>query len=140
MQDGIIDGKGDAGSGNRQNTGVGNGGNDNGGNNNNIFGIGNGANNNGTNNNNNNNNGTNGNNAGEIASLKNNYSEVSNAFEQKIADQVRQADKKVHKVYVSNNPDLYNRMDTFANDIRTDGNRDGLFENFNQTVNNFFGR
>ncbi|WP_428911768.1 YhcN/YlaJ family sporulation lipoprotein [Niallia sp. Krafla_26] len=69
-----------------------------------------------------------------------NYSEVSNSFEQKIADQVRQADKNIHNVYVSVNPDLYNRMNTFADDIRTNRNRDGLFDDFSNTINDFFGR
>ncbi len=68
----------------------------------------------------------------------NNYSKVSNSFEQKVADQVRQADNRIHKVYVSVNPDLHNRMNTFADDIRTNGNRDGLFNDFTNTMNDFF--
>ena len=87
----------------------------------------------------NNNNGNNNNNA--IGTKEGNqYSKVSNRFEQNIADQVRKADNKIHKVYVSVDPNLYNRMNTYANDIRTNGNRDGLFEDFNATVNDFFGR
>ncbi|MFZ0443748.1 MAG: YhcN/YlaJ family sporulation lipoprotein [Bacillus sp. (in: firmicutes)] len=134
--DGMINGRGDAGNGNRDNKtsdpGIGNGGNlgvdDN--NNNNIFGIGNGDNNNNGNNNNN-----------TIGTKEEDqYSKVSNRFEQNIADQVRKADSKIHKVYVSVDPNLYNRMNTYANDIRTNGNRDGLFEDFNTTVNDFFGR
>ena len=133
--DGMINGRGDAGNGNRDNKTsdprIGNGGNlgadDN---NNNTFGIGNGD---------NNNNGNNNNNA--IGTREGNqYSKVSNRFEQNIADQVRKADNKIHKVYVSVDPNLYNRMNTYANDIRTNGNRDGLFEDFNATVNDFFGR
>ena len=116
--DGVIDGKGDAGTGNGQNAAPGNR-----------------VNNNGTSNNSAND----GKNAAENATLKNNYSEVSNAFEQKVADQVRQADSRINKVYVSINPDLYNRMNTFADDIRTNRNRDGLFNDFNATVNDFFG-
>ena len=138
--DGMINGRGDAGNGNRDNKtsdpGIGNGRNlgadDN--NNNNIFGIGNGDNNNNGNNNNRNNNNAIGTKEG------NQYSKVSNRFEQNIADQVRKADNKIHKVYVSVDPNLYNRMNTYANDIRTNGNRDGLFEDFNATVNDFFGR
>jgi hypothetical protein len=167
--DGMINGRGDAGNGSRDNKtsdpGLGNGGNlrgdDN--NNNNIFGIGNGDNNNnngnnnnndnnilgigngdnnnnGNNNNNNNNNNENNNNNALGTKEGNQYSKVSNRFEQNIADQVRKADNKIHKVYVSVDPNLYNRMNTYANDIRTNGNRDGLFEDFNATVNDFFGR
>jgi hypothetical protein len=126
VNDGIIDGKGDAGVRNRQNTGAGNVGN-----NNNTIGTG---------YVNDNNNGVAGNNTGGTATRGNNYTEVSNAFEQKIADQVRKADSKIHKVYVSVNPTLYNRMGTYADDIRANRNRDGLFDDFNDTVNDFFGR
>jgi YhcN/YlaJ family sporulation lipoprotein len=121
--DGIIDGQGDAGSGDRQNAGAGNRNNNN---NNTIFG----------------NNDTGGNaannNAGDTGRATN-YSEVSSKFEQKIADQVRQADKRIHKVFISVDPDLYNRMGTFADDIRNNRNRDGMFDNFNTTMNDFFG-
>lgn len=137
---GAINGLGDAGT--RDNTtsdpgqgGIGIGGNSHTGT---VYGAGNG---NQTGNNNNlnmNNENNNNNTAGTLNG--NNYSEVSTAFEQKIADQVRKADNKIHKVYVSVNPDLYNRMNTYADDIRTNRNRDGLFEDFNNTVNNFFGR
>lgn len=67
------------------------------------------------------------------------YSKVSSKFEQKVADQVREADNKIHEVYVSANPDLYNELTTYANDINTGGNNDGLFEDFNDMVNDFFG-
>jgi hypothetical protein len=128
---GTIDGKGDAGNGNDQSRALGNGNNNNNaGDNNNKVGTGNG-NTNGTGN-------TNGQNRG-TATQTNNYSPVSNAFEQKIADQVRKADKKIHKVYVSVNPDLYNTMNTYVEDIRADRDRDSLFRDFNNTINNFFG-
>jgi YhcN/YlaJ family sporulation lipoprotein len=138
--DGVIDGQGDAGSGNRQNGAAGNRnnntifGNTTGGNNaamgdsttgrgGSAAGAGNAA----------------GNNTAGDTGRANNYSEVSSEFEQKIADQVRQADKHIHKVFVSVDPDLYNRMGTFADDIRTNRNRDGMFENFTTTMNDFFG-
>lgn len=130
--DGIINGRGDAGTRNGDNRtsdpGMGLNGNarTNDQNNNNAFQL-------GTENNDNNNNNARGTSSGH------NYSEVSNSFEQKIADQVRQADKKIHKVYVSVNPDLYNQMNTYADDIRTNRNRDGLFEDFTNTINDFFG-
>jgi hypothetical protein len=129
---GTIDGKGDAGNGNEQGRALGNDNNNNVGNNNNTVGTGNG-NTKGTGN-------TNGQNNRGTATRTNNYSPVSNAFEQKIADQVRKADNKIHKVYVSVNPDLYNTMNTYAEDIRADRDRDSLFRDFNNTINNFFGR
>lgn len=125
---GMIDGQGDAGKGSQQNTG----------NNNNLFDV------NNNNNNNNNNNEQSGATPDHVttdyASNWNNYSPVSNAFEQKIADRVRQAENKIHKVYVSNNPDLYGKMSTYADELRTNGNGNGILDDFNNTVNNFFGR
>ncbi|OLS36766.1 YhcN/YlaJ family sporulation lipoprotein [Bacillus sp. MRMR6] len=131
IQDGMIDGQGDAGT-NRRNTGMGTNGNNarNNNNNNNFIGT----------ERTNRNNGTQGNNEVGTAPRTVHYTEVSNAFGQKIADQVRQADNKIHKVYISVNPDLYTRMNTYAEDIRTDRNRPGLFEDFTNTVNDFFGR
>lgn len=67
------------------------------------------------------------------------YSPVSNAFEQKIADAVRRADDRISRVYVSANPDFYDRVNTFANDMRTNNNNDGLFDRFNDIVDDFFG-
>ncbi|KKK37485.1 hypothetical protein WQ57_13650 [Mesobacillus campisalis] len=139
--DGIIDGQGDAGSGDLQNAGAGNrnnnntifGNNDTGGNNAAMGGstTGNGGSAAGA--------GNAGNNTAGDTGRATNYSEVSSKFEQKIADQVRQADKRIHKVFVSVDPDLYDRMGTFADDIRNNRNRDGMFDNFNTTMNDFFG-
>lgn len=74
----------------------------------------------------------------------NNYSLVSNRFEQKVADQVRKADDKIHRVYVSVNPDFYNQMNTMTNDIRTNrinntNDHNGLFDRFDNMINNYFG-
>jgi YhcN/YlaJ family sporulation lipoprotein len=70
---------------------------------------------------------------------KSRYSKVSTEYEQKVADLVREADNKIHEVYVSANPDLYNQLNTYANNINTGQNNDGLFEDFNEMVNDFFG-
>lgn len=124
---GIIDGQGDAGRGSQQNTGTATGGN------NNNLGV-----------NNNNNNERSGANTDhqttDYASDWNNYSPVSNAFEQRIADRVRQVESKIHNVYVSNNPALYGQMTNYADDIRNNGSREGILDDFNNTVNNFFRR
>jgi YhcN/YlaJ family sporulation lipoprotein len=71
--------------------------------------------------------------------IKSRYSKVSSEYEQKVADLVREADNKIHEVYVSANPDLYNQLNTYANNINTGQNNDGLFEDFNDMVNDFFG-
>lgn len=70
----------------------------------------------------------------------NEYSEVSTRLEQKIADQVRAADKNVHEVFVSVNTDFYDQMTNYTDDIRNDQNRDGLFDDFTDTVRYFFDR
>ena len=125
---GIIDGKGDAGNG--KNQALGNGNNNNTGNN---------VTNNGNTNNLGNTNGNGATNNTGTATRTNRYTSVSNTFEQKIADQVRKADNKIHRVYVSINPDLYNTMNTYADDIRADRDRDSLYRDFNNTITNFFG-
>ncbi|CAM3766317.1 YhcN/YlaJ family sporulation lipoprotein [Mesobacillus zeae] len=68
------------------------------------------------------------------------YSKVSTKFEQRIADQVRQADDRIHRVYVSFDENFYNTMGNYANDIRDNNNREGLFEDFNNTINDVFRR
>ncbi|RFU67582.1 hypothetical protein D0469_14320 [Peribacillus saganii] len=89
------------------------------------------------NNNGNNGNGGNGNNGGNN---RDEYSRVSNAFEQKVADQIRKADRKINNVYVSTSPDVYNNMTDYADGLRGGNNNgEGLFEDFNDTVGRFFG-
>lgn len=67
------------------------------------------------------------------------YSPVSNAFERKVANAVRRKDSRIHQVYVSANPDFYDRVKTFAEDIRGNNNNDGLFDRFNDIIDDFFG-
>ncbi|WP_213371584.1 YhcN/YlaJ family sporulation lipoprotein [Mesobacillus boroniphilus] len=90
--DGIIDGKGDAGNGNRQNVGT----------------------------------------------DRNTVSR--NGLESEIEQKVRQAHRGIDNVYVSVDNNAFDRMGTFADDIRNNRNRDGMFEDFRDTMNNFFGR
>jgi len=122
--DGIIDGKGDAGNGDRQNAGNTNGNNvfdnDNDNGNGNMNGIGN------TN--------MNGNATGNTMNGRNGQ------LEQQIEQRVRQANNRIDNVYVSVDRNAYNRMGTFADDIRTDKNRDGMFEDFRNAMDGFFGR
>jgi len=78
--------------------------------------------------------------SGELAQGRNNYKPVSNKFEQKIADQVRQANNKIHDVYVSLSPNSYTTMGEYADDIRNNRNQDGFFEGFNEMINDLFPR
>jgi hypothetical protein len=66
-----------------------------------------------------------------------NYSKVNSPLEQKIADRVRAADNKIHKVYVSVNPDFFNQMSTYSTNIGNGQNR-GLLNDFSTTVRRFF--
>jgi hypothetical protein len=122
--DGIIDGKGDAGTGDRQNAGSTNRnnafGNDNDNGMGNMNGIG--------------NTDMNGNATGNTMNGKNGQ------LEQQIEQRVRQANKRIDNVYVSVDRNAYDRMGTFADDIRTDRNRDGMFEDFREAMDGFFGR
>lgn len=69
-----------------------------------------------------------------------NYSKVSNAFEQKVADQVRAADKKIHRVYVSTNPEVFDQMNDYTGQIQDGNNGNDLFDDFNNAVQGIFGR
>ncbi|MBT2680434.1 YhcN/YlaJ family sporulation lipoprotein [Bacillus sp. ISL-35] len=61
-------------------------------------------------------------------------------LEKQIEQRVRQTNKGIDRVYVSVDRNAYNRMGTFADDIRTDRNRDGLFEDFRNSMDDLFGR
>ncbi|PLR80156.1 hypothetical protein CVD25_07245 [Bacillus canaveralius] len=67
-----------------------------------------------------------------------NYGPVDSPLDQKIADQVRAADRNVHRVYLSTNPDFYDTLTGYADDIEGGGNDAGLFEDFNNTVRGLF--
>lgn len=64
---------------------------------------------------------------------------LSEVLDQKIADQVRKADNKIHKVYVSINPDFFTTMKSYSHDIRSGRNKVSLYRDFSNTVMNFFG-
>lgn len=69
-----------------------------------------------------------------------NFTGVNTKFEQKIADQVRKADTSIHRVYISFNPDFYDTMTGYANDINDGRNRGGMFNDFTGTMRGIFGR
>ncbi len=77
-----------------------------------------------------------GNRAAEIASLENNFSEASNEFELKIANQIRQLDKNIQNVYISMNPYMFERMGAYEDDLKTNGKTEGLYEGLNNPINN----
>ncbi|TWE08231.1 hypothetical protein FB550_101247 [Neobacillus bataviensis] len=69
-----------------------------------------------------------------------NFRNVSSPLDQRIADQVRTADKSVHRVYVSYDRDFFRQMTDYSNDLNTKGrNRNNnIWNDFNNTVNNIF--
>jgi spore cortex protein len=79
------------------------------------------------------------NNNAYVAIKPNQYNSLSEVLNQKIADQVRKADNKIHKVYVSVNPDFYTTMTSYAHDIRSGRDKVSLYRDFSNTVMNFFG-
>lgn len=71
---------------------------------------------------------------------ENYYSQATNIFEQQITDIVRKTDSRIDKVYISVDNNVYNKMGRYADDIRTDRNRENLFQDFTNNVNNIFRR
>lgn len=80
------------------------------------------------------------NNADDSGITENYYSQATNIFEQQITDIVRKNDARINKVYISVDNNVYNKMGRYADDIRTDRNRENLFQDFTNNVNNIFRR
>ena len=64
--------------------------------------------------------------------------EVTARLKKKISDQVKATDRDIRNVYVSSDPDFVNRMEGYGNRINEDASRDGLFEEFTETVRRVF--
>ncbi|MEH7313521.1 YhcN/YlaJ family sporulation lipoprotein [Priestia megaterium] len=64
--------------------------------------------------------------------------EVTDRLKKKISDQVKATDKDIRNVYVSSNPDFVNRMEGYGNQINEGTTRNGLFEDFTETVKRVF--
>ena len=59
-------------------------------------------------------------------------------LERKISDEVKAVDRDIDNVYVSVNPDFYDRMTNYSNDIRNGKPIEGFFDEFTQTVRRVF--
>jgi len=64
--------------------------------------------------------------------------EVTDRLKKKISDQVRATDQDIRNIYVSPDPDFVNRMEGYGNRISEGAPRDGLFEEFTDTVRRVF--
>lgn len=64
--------------------------------------------------------------------------ELSKEVEEKIANQVRQADSNIRNVYVSVNPEFVDRMEGYTNDINQGRPIAGIFDEFTEMVQRIF--
>jgi spore cortex protein len=64
--------------------------------------------------------------------------ELTNNIENKISRAVKSVDHDIDNVYVSTNPDFYDRMNTYAGDIRNGKPVTGFFNQFNDMVRRVF--
>ncbi|MCQ6276183.1 YhcN/YlaJ family sporulation lipoprotein [Bacillus sp. V3B] len=79
------------------------------------------------------------NNAYVAAKLADNASKkLSKDVEKKISDLVKSTNRDIDHVYVSINPDFYNRTTSYANDIRDGRPIDGFFNEFGELVRRVF--
>lgn len=67
-----------------------------------------------------------------------NGEKLTNGLEKRISKKVKSVDKGIDHVYVSANPDFYNHMRGYANDIRTGKPVSGFFNEFSQTIQRVF--
>ncbi len=62
----------------------------------------------------------------------------TSSLDKKIINQVRAVDPNIDNVYVSYDTDTFGQMTNYSNDIRTGTNRDGLWNNFTNSINRMF--
>lgn len=63
---------------------------------------------------------------------------LSRTLERKISNEVKSVDRDIDNVYVSANPDFYDRMTNYSNDIRNGRPVEGFFDEFTQTIRRVF--
>jgi spore cortex protein len=78
------------------------------------------------------------NNAYVAARLNDGNGELTKDLEKKISDQVKAVDQDIDNVYVSVNPDFYDRMAGYSEDIRAGQPVEGFFDEFTETVRRIF--
>jgi spore cortex protein len=69
---------------------------------------------------------------------KSSRNELTNKIENKISKAVKSVDHDIDNVYVSTNPDFYDRINTYASDIRHGRPVSGFFNQFNDMVRRVF--
>ena len=73
-----------------------------------------------------------------IGARLSNGTKLTQNLEKKISNEVTSIDRDIDNVYVSVNPDFYDRMTNYANDIRNGNPVEGLWDEFSQTVRRVF--
>lgn len=63
---------------------------------------------------------------------------VTDKIKDRIADEVRDTDRSINNVYVSADPDFFDRMGGYARDIRNGAPIGGLFDEVNETLRRVF--
>jgi spore cortex protein len=64
--------------------------------------------------------------------------ELTSAIKEKIARAVKSVDRDIDNVYISVNPDFYDRMNTYSRDIRNGGTVSGFIDEFSDTIRRVF--
>lgn len=67
-----------------------------------------------------------------------NGEKLTNGLEKKISSKVKSVDRDIDRVFVSANPDFYDHMRGYANDIRAGKPVSGFVSEFSQTVRRVF--
>lgn len=67
-----------------------------------------------------------------------NGARLTNHLEKKISNAVKKTDRDIDHVYISANPDFYQHMTTYGNDIRTGKPVSGFFTDFSNMIQRVF--
>jgi YhcN/YlaJ family sporulation lipoprotein len=78
------------------------------------------------------------NNAYVAAKLNSSTTKLTSAIKSKISRKVKSVDHDIDHVYISVNPDFYDRINTYAGDIRNGRPISGFFNEFTQTIQRVF--
>ncbi|MCU6707395.1 YhcN/YlaJ family sporulation lipoprotein [Paenibacillus sp. J5C_2022] len=73
-----------------------------------------------------------------VAALTDTGKDLSKDMEKQIADKVRATDANIHHVYVSTNPELMDRMNTYMKDVREGRPVSGFVQEFNDMIMRIF--
>ena len=73
-----------------------------------------------------------------FAVLDDNQGKLTREVEDQIAQQVRATDPNIENVYVSTNPDLADRINTYVDDVQQGRPVAGFVEQFNEMVQRLF--